>query len=525
VCALLLGLGWLPASWAQDVAVSDPVPGLVSGSVSGLVSDVVAEMPAYTLELILATDLASLQGSQTVTFTNTSDQLWDGVYFHLHPNLLGGDMTVLEVLQAGLPLEVRLSNDDSLLYVPVLGGLVPGEQATLQLRYDLTIPQRMGRNYGVLALQDGILSLAHGYATLAVFEDGWDIDIPVSHGDLLNAAASVFSVSVQAPADVTVVTTGKVMTEFSDGETKQLEIEAGVARDFYLSASRNYEVMTATANLPLDNSLATVGRLLDAASADAAASAEDAAPADADVNTTAMTVPVTVRSYYQTDGLQDDTRRQRAKLALEAAVASLELFSARLAPYPYDEFDIVPMVTTALGLEFPGIIGLSSALYEDTSIGRQASLVYLEGTVVHEVVHQWFYNLIGNDQVSEPWLDEATTQYVTWEYFTSRYGANAPETRGFVDSLIGRSRRSNQQKLGDAVAAYSPSQYSAVIYGEGPLVLAELASLLGDAVFWDFLRTYSRDNRWQRIDTQGFERQLEAHCNCVLDEFFETYIR
>jgi len=220
-----------------------------------------------------------------------------------------------------------------------------------------------------------------------------------------------------------------------------------------------------------------------------------------------------------------DIRKQRAQLALDASVVSLELFSSRLVPYPYDEFDIVPMVTTALGLEFPGIIGLSSALYDDTRIGRQASLAYLESTTVHEVVHQWFYNLVGNDQVSEPWLDEATTQYVTWEYFKARYGENSLEADTFLNSLISRSRSSSQQKLGKAVEAYSPRQYSSVIYGEGPLVLDELASLLGEEAFWGFLRTYSRDNRWLRVDTQGFERQLEAYCGCVLDEFFEAYIR
>lgn len=497
VCVLLLVMA---IGWAQDISGAQ--------NNSGTQNNVVLppDMPVYALELTLASDLTSLQGRQTVTLTNTSDQLWGGVYFHLYPNLLGGEMVVSEVLQAGLPLEVTLSKDASLLYVPVLGGLAPSEQTTLQLSYDLTIPQRMGRNYGVLALQEGILSLAHAYPTLAVFEEGaWDIDIPVSHGDLLNAAASAFMVSVQAPADVTVVTTGDVVSEIRNGETQQLEIEAAVARDFYLSASRDYEVITATANIPTDMTADTSTR------------------------------PVIVRSYYQRpDDMDDmrvsdmrvsDIRKQRAQLALDASVVSLELFSSRLVPYPYDEFDIVPMVTTALGLEFPGIIGLSSALYDDTRIGRQASLTYLESTTVHEVVHQWFYNLVGNDQVSEPWLDEATTQYVTWEYFKARYGENSLEADTFLNSLIGRSRSSSQQKLGNAVEAYSPRQYSAVIYGEGPLVLDELASLLGEEAFWGFLRTYSRDNRWLRVNTQGFERQLEAYCGCVLDEFFEAYIR
>ena len=253
--ALLLGMMWLTVSWAQDtmpemagseMAGSEMAGSEMAGSEMAGSDARPPGMPVYDLELTLADDLASLQGSQTVTLTNTSDQLWDGVYFHLYPNLLGGEMILREVLQAGLPLEVTLSEDSSLLYVPVLGGLAPKEQTTLQISYDLTIPQRMGRNYGVLALQEGILSLAHAYPTLVVFEEGaWDIDIPVSHGDLLNAAASAFTVSVQAPVDVTVVTTGEVVSEIRNGQTQQLEIAAAVARDFYLSASRDYEVITA----------------------------------------------------------------------------------------------------------------------------------------------------------------------------------------------------------------------------------------------------------------------------------------
>lgn len=482
VFALFWVMAYLTFGWAQNASVTP-------------------DMPAYELELTLANDLASLQAEQTVTFTNTSQQMWEGVYFYLYPNLLGGEMIVHEVRQAGLPLEVTFNDGDddggSLMYVPVLGGLAPSQQTTLQLRYDLTIPQRMGRNYGVLALQEGILSLAHSYATLAIFEDDWIIDLPVSHGDLLNAATSTFAVTVRAPAEVAVVTTGEVITSVSDGTTQQLEIIAAPARDFYLSASRDYDVITATANIT-----------------------------DANM-TPASTTPVIVRSYYQrtVNEAQNDTRRQRAQLALEAAVVSLELFSTRLTPYPYPEFDIVPMVTTALGLEFPGIIGLSSALYEDTRIGRQASLYYLESTVVHEVVHQWFYNLVGNDQVGEPWLDEAITQYVTWEYFKNRYGDRSSEAEDFAASLVGRSRSGTQQKLAQPVAAYSPVQYSAVIYGVGPLVVADLAALVGEEVFWRFLRNYSHDNRWQRVDTDAFEKQLEAYCDCVLDEFFETYIR
>ena len=38
---------------------------------------------------------------------------------------------------------------------------------------------------------------------------------------------------------------------------------------------------------------------------------------------------------------------------------------------------------------------------------------FREIVVAHEVAHQWWYSLVGNDQIDEPWLDEAFAQFTT----------------------------------------------------------------------------------------------------------------
>ena len=57
----------------------------------------------------------------------------------------------------------------------------------------------------------------------------------------------------------------------------------------------------------------------------------------------------------------------------------------------------------------------------------------MEGTVAHEVGHQWFYNLVGDDQLDDPWLDESFAQFATLQYFTDEYGASGAD--GFRNSL------------------------------------------------------------------------------------------
>ena len=47
-------------------------------------------------------------------------------------------------------------------------------------------------------------------------------------------------------------------------------------------------------------------------------------------------------------------------------------------------------MTTFLGMEYPGVVLIEQELYENNGRG-------LETTVAHEVAHQWWYSLVGND--------------------------------------------------------------------------------------------------------------------------------
>ena len=62
--------------------------------------------------------------------------------------------------------------------------------------------------------------------------------------------------------------------------------------------------------------------------------------------------------------------------------------------------------------------------------------IFYESATAHEVAHQWWYSLVGNDQIDEPWLDEALTQFTTALYFREMYGQ--PGLSGYVESLQGR---------------------------------------------------------------------------------------
>ena len=81
---------------------------------------------------------------------------------------------------------------------------------------------------------------------------------------------------------------------------------------------------------------------------------------------------------------------------LDQVVRSLEDYGRRFGPYPWPTFTLA--VTPALGggIEYPGHV-----MQGPNTVGVTS----------HEVGHQWFYGLVGNDQGRDPWLDEGLA---TW---------------------------------------------------------------------------------------------------------------
>lgn len=423
--------------------------------------------PVYHLELDL-TDPRRVAARQEVRVVNDGAEPWRDLAFHLFPALLGGGFEIAALTRDGRALEPRLEADGTLLRVPLEPPLPPGGATVVALAYRLEVPEATPRNYGIFAARDGVLSLAHPYALLAVRGPaGWDLDPPAPHGDLAFAVSGRYRLRVRAPAGWTVVANGREVAARTDGDAVVRDFVAGPARDLYVAASPDYR---------------SLGR--------------EAAGVDLRV--------------HHLPG-----QEAGARAALDAAAAALAIFGERYGPYPYRELELVAVPTDALGVEFPGVAAIASRLLAEGPSGL------LEGTVVHEVAHQWFYGLVGSDQVSEPWLDEALAQYLTGLYFADRYGPGA--ARGFAASLLDRWDRVGRRPLPIGLPAtdYSSREYGAIVYGLGPLVLVELEELVGEAVVAAALRDYVEAHRFGVATRADLRGSLEARCGCDLRAFFE----
>ncbi|HET9587166.1 MAG TPA: M1 family metallopeptidase [Anaerolineales bacterium] len=432
----------------------------------------------YHIEFNIADELDYIKGTQEVRYTNAEDAGLNEVRFRLFPNILGGEMTISNLRADGESVNPKYELENSLMIVPFSAPLEPGQSLVLEMDFDVTVPRTLGSNYGVLAYVEDVLALAHAYPMIAVFDDeGWNAEIPPESGDVTYADASFYIVRVHAPLELVVVTSGREIDRSEAGKVQTLVAASGPARDFYLAASPVYEELSQTFG------------------------------------------EVTVRSYAPRES------RQGAQMALEVAANAIGHFSARYAPYPYTEFDIVSTPTLALGIEYPAMTAITSRIYDVHSDYRGApASVYMESTVAHEVGHQWFYNLVGDDQLDDPWLDEALTQFITLQYYADEYGPNGAE--GFHRSLEGRwaSVGNADIPIGLPVAAYSRQEYSGIVYGRGPLFFVALREEIGTDAFDRFIRDYSEALSWDIATPETLKTMAEEHCSCDLTQLFEEWV-
>lgn len=98
----------------------------------------------------------------------------------------------------------------------------------------------------------------------------------------------------------------------------------------------------------------------------------------------------------------DDAVSESPGPYLEKAVRVIEAHSERFGPYPWSTYTIAMTPALHGGIEYP-----SFAMQGAGTIGRTTS---------HELGHQWFYGLVGDDEARDPWLDEGLATYAEGRY-------------------------------------------------------------------------------------------------------------
>jgi aminopeptidase N len=194
--------------------------------------------------------------------------------------------------------------------------------------------------------------------------------------------------------------------------------------------------------------------------------------------------PGTVRVIVGVErGLPFDARR-----FLGFARSVLAAHSHRFGPYPWPTFTLAAM--NDLGhhnWEYPTLTFQDS--YDPGPAAASA----------HEIGHQWFYSLVGNNQARDPWLDEALASWAQARY------SNA--LASYVEQQIPDSVRG---QLGQPMSFWD--RFDILTFGDGVYTqgVQALASLGDPAEVDCALRLYAEQNAYGIATPDDLLRALET---------------
>jgi aminopeptidase N len=220
---------------------------------------------------------------------------------------------------------------------------------------------------------------------------------------------------------------------------------------------------------------------------------------------------VTVHSYHFPNNAE------AGQVALDTAAQAVELFTELYGPHPFSDYRLVE-TEFAGGMEFSGVTFLGSAFYDQYDGTTRAPLIPL---AAHEVAHQWFYGLVGNDQLTEPWLDEAPAEYsgflyyerylpedVDWWWF---YAVDQWAPTGKIDNLVYVFRDNRE--------------YMDAVYRRGAQFMRDLREAMGDPAFFGFLEEYQRRYAGRLASSRDFFALVQEFTTADLVPLQEEYFR
>jgi transcriptional regulator with XRE-family HTH domain len=469
VVIALLALGIYSVYARQNHQEPTPTPG-------PLPTPTVTPMPqfegtAYTMDVYLDYAEHRLDVQQRVDYTNATSETLTNLMLNVHPNR-SRDTFLLNEIKVDVDGELvkpEVFPLDVTLRVELPRPLNPNEHVALLLDYTLDLPKIAPDAQfvkGSFGYSNRAVSLGNWYPVVAPHrgDKGWNSQTFFEYGDPYTTEIADYTVTITTSEGIVIAGTGQ---ETHTGS--QWHYEAEQARSFAFAASDRY-----------DEATAQVG-------------------------------DVTVHSYYF------PANQEAGEVALQTAAQALELFTELYGPYPYASYRVVETEFSG-GMEFSGLTFLGSMFYDAYDGTTRTPLIPL---TAHEASHQWFYGLVGNDQATQPWLDEAFAEYSAFLYYerflpddTDWWWLDAVDQwapAGKIDSLIYEFRDNRE--------------YYDAVYRRGALFMRDLRETMGDPAFFEFVQEYQRRYAYQIVSSRDFFNLVQEYTTADLVPLQEEYFR
>jgi len=207
---------------------------------------------------------------------------------------------------------------------------------------------------------------------------------------------------------------------------------------------------------------------------------------------------------------------QQASTKLAVTRPAIQIYANLFGEYPFlnEKYGVAEFPFSG-AMEHQTITGVNAAFLGTSSSDGQA-------TLVHELSHHWWGDLVTMKTWDDIWLNEGFATYSEVLFFERFANLNPGQlmSRSYDDGLVDGS-------MAGTVTAENldrPFDDQGAIYRKGGWVLHMLRHVLGDQKFFDAMKQYRDTFAFSNASTADFQHVCESFYGSSLDWFFKQWV-
>lgn len=444
----------------------------------------------YVGNITVDTVQHQLSGTLQVTATNKSTVEQKTIYFHLYPNafrnneelkgedwdyVLGkvrspGWLDIHRVIVNGTEADFKVTG--TILEVPLPLWAV-NEEISVGLDFELQVPKNSSR----LSYDEHGIWLGNWLPIVAEYDDkGWYLDPYYPIGDPFYSDMAHYDFEIEVPLGYQIASSGNEVDQHIhfDEDRQTYKVSARNVRDFALVImDDSYKMLSGQVN------------------------------------------GVTVNTWYRSTD-----KTNLAERLHNVGKESIEYFSKAYGDYPYKEFDIVRTGGFFGGMEYPGLVFIQGRYFEQNND-------YGVVVVAHETAHQWWYGIVGNNEVDAPWMDESLTDYSTLRFLLDHYNMMGRGVLSGKEKSLSLSEQfeRNNEFVGNSVKDFSNwDSYGMLVYYKGSMMFYELEQAIGLEKMNQVLSDYFNQYQYRNASDQEIIDVFAKHLGDQVRSYFASWL-
>ena len=451
----------------------------------------------YEIEAVLNYGEKTLEAVENLSYNNQTGADLSELKFHLYPNAFREGVQEYKAVseaqsakaypngfsEGGINIESTKVNgktvnydiegeDKNILSVPFGFVLKNGGLVEVEIVFNLIIPNAEHRfGYG-----ESTLNLGNWYPIVCVFEEsGFVVDGYSPNGDPFYSDVANYHIDIAYDSNLKLASTGEVCKEELEGNFIKSCIEAKVVRDFAMVFSESFEVVKTTAG------------------------------------------KVDIEYYYFDD--------ENAEENLQVAVDAMNTFNRLIGEYPYSKLNVVKADFFQGGMEYPMLVYISSDVDVESDY---------KNVIVHEIAHQWWYGVVGNNECEYAWIDEGLAEYVTALFydFNPKYGKNSEEVFGsalssyllFCD-VYGEIYDTFDSSMNRSIYNFhNETEYVYLTYVKSVLMFDSIAEIIGQNRMEKVLQAFYEKNSFKNVKPIDLIEAIEEVSHRKIASFVMSWL-